>query len=124
MQNIGFLMTRLINVSCGYSLEVPRQGASYEYKKLLIYGEISKFVIYCKISMHDLKEIFLQDQRIISGLKEDINKLEKILSELRLSADKALQEKDSLKKELDKAKIHVGAAVKLSDAESKCTKNP
>ena len=62
-----------------------------------------------------------QDQRIISGLKEDINKLEKILSELRLSADKALQEKDSLKKELDKAKIHMGAAVKLSDAESKFT---
>ena len=66
----------------------------------------------------------LQDQRIISGLKEDINKLEKILSELRLSADKALQEKDGLKKELDKAKIHVGAAVKLSDAESKYCNDP
>lgn len=41
------------------------------------------------------------------------------MSELRLSADKALQEKDSLQKDLNKAKIHVGAAAKLTEAESK-----
>lgn len=71
----------------------------------------------------ELERVKAEDQRIISGLKEDINKLEKILSELRLSADKALQEKDGLKKELDKAKIHVGAAVKLSDAEKQSKAN-
>lgn len=34
---------------------------------------------------------FHQDQRIISSQREEIAKLEKILSELRLSADKALK---------------------------------
>lgn len=34
---------------------------------------------------------FHQDQRIISAQREEIAKLEKILSELRLSADKALK---------------------------------
>lgn len=63
---------------------------------------------------------FYQDQRIISSLHDEISKLEKILSELRLSADKALQDNDSLKSELNKAKVHMGAAVKLTEAESKC----
>jgi hypothetical protein len=45
--------------------------------------------------------------------------LEKILSELRLSADKALQDNENLKAELSKAKVHMGAAAKLTEAESK-----
>lgn len=66
--------------------------------------------------------VLLQDQRVISTLREEIAKLEKILSELRLSADKALQDNDSLKAELGKAKVHMGAAEKLTESESRLMK--
>lgn len=41
--------------------------------------------------MSDLIKIHLQDQRQIDALNGEINKLKKILSELRLSADKSLK---------------------------------
>ena len=52
-------------------------------------------------------------------MKDEISKLEKILAELRLSADSAMKENESLKDELTKAKVHTGAAVKLTEKESK-----
>ena len=61
---------------------------------------------------------FLQDQRIITSLKDEISKLEKILAELRLSADTALKENEILKEELGRAQVHAGAAVKLTETES------
>ncbi|KAL4223742.1 histidine permease [Mactra antiquata] len=65
----------------------------------------------------ELERVKTEDQRVISTLKDEISKLEKILSELRLSADKALKDNESLKADLDKARIHVGAAGKLTEAE-------
>ncbi|XP_060569865.1 huntingtin-interacting protein 1-like isoform X2 [Ruditapes philippinarum] len=65
----------------------------------------------------ELERVKSEDQRIISSLRDDISKLEKILSELRLSADKALQDNENLKAELSKAKVHMGAAAKLTEAE-------
>ncbi|XP_053376325.1 huntingtin-interacting protein 1-like isoform X2 [Mercenaria mercenaria] len=65
----------------------------------------------------ELERVKSEDQRIIQSLRDEISKLEKILSELRLSADKALQDNDNLKAELSKAKVHMGAAVKLTEAE-------
>ena len=32
------------NIHCGYSLEVPHQGASNEYDMLFFYGEIRKLI--------------------------------------------------------------------------------
>ena len=65
----------------------------------------------------EIERLKLEDQKIMAAQKEEIVRLEKILSELRLSADRALKDNDELKKKLDKASIHVGAAVKLTEAE-------
>ncbi|KAK3598340.1 hypothetical protein CHS0354_026598 [Potamilus streckersoni] len=65
----------------------------------------------------ELERVKAEDQKTISALKEEISKLEKILSELRVSADKALKENNSLQKQLAEAKILAGASVKLTEAE-------
>ncbi|XP_021375645.1 huntingtin-interacting protein 1-like isoform X2 [Mizuhopecten yessoensis] len=69
----------------------------------------------------ELERVRTEDMKIITAQKEEIAKLEKILSELRLSADKSLKENDSLKKKLEEASVHAGASVKLSESE-KATK--
>ncbi|XP_050411276.1 huntingtin-interacting protein 1 isoform X1 [Patella vulgata] len=71
----------------------------------------------------ELQRVKAEDQRVILSLKDEINKLEKILSELRLSADKALKENDSLKKEVEEARVAVIAAEKLGDAEKQSKAN-
>ncbi|XP_052799561.1 huntingtin-interacting protein 1-like isoform X2 [Mya arenaria] len=65
----------------------------------------------------ELERVKTEDQRVITSLRDDISKLEKILSELRLSADKALQDNEKLKSELGEAQIHVGAAGRLLESE-------
>ncbi|XP_060065039.1 huntingtin-interacting protein 1-like [Ylistrum balloti] len=69
----------------------------------------------------ELERMRAEDMKIITAQKEEIAKLEKILSELRLSAEKSLKENDSLKKKLEEASVHAGAALKLSESE-KATK--
>jgi len=56
---------------------------------------------------------------VIASLREDISRLEKILSELRVSADKALKNNEELKQQLGQAQVHAGAATQLVDAQSK-----
>ena len=67
----------------------------------------------------ELIRVKTEDERVINTLKDEISKLEKILSELRLSAEKALKDNESLKADLSKAKVHLGAAGKLVESESK-----
>lgn len=69
----------------------------------------------------ELERMRNEDMKIITAQKEEIARLEKILSELRHSAEKSLKENDSLKKKLEEASVHAGAAVKLSESE-KATK--
>ncbi|XP_052228996.1 huntingtin-interacting protein 1-like isoform X2 [Dreissena polymorpha] len=65
----------------------------------------------------ELQRVKSEDQRVIGLLREEICKLEKILSELRLSADKSLKDNEKLKADLARAQVHTGAAGKLVEAE-------
>lgn len=80
----------------------------------LLIERLKKEIQYLKAEIERLK---VEDQKILAAQKEEIARLEKILSELRLSADRSLKENDELKKKLEKATVHVGAAVKLTEAE-------
>lgn len=71
----------------------------------------------------EIERIKFEDQRIISAQREEIAKLEKILSELRLSADKALKENESTKKRLEEATANAGAVAKLAEAEKNAKAN-
>ncbi|XP_048733074.1 huntingtin-interacting protein 1-like isoform X3 [Ostrea edulis] len=65
----------------------------------------------------EIERIKFEDQRVISAQMQKIAELEKILSELRLSADKALKENESTKKRLEEASLNAGALAKLAEAE-------
>nr|XP_022336836.1 huntingtin-interacting protein 1-like isoform X2 [Crassostrea virginica] len=71
----------------------------------------------------EIERIKFEDQRIISAQREEISKLEKILSELRLSADKALKENESTKRRLEEATANAGAVAKLAEAEKHAKAN-
>jgi len=77
--------------------------------------------------IHLLKEelgrVRAEDHRVISGLKEEISRLEKILSELRLSANKSLKENEDLKKDVDQLKADAVMATKLPEAEKNAKAN-
>ncbi|CAC5398125.1 HIP1 [Mytilus coruscus] len=80
-----------------------------------IIERLTKEIQYLRSEIERLK---LEDQKILSAQKEEIARLEKILSELRLSADRSLKDNDELKKRLKQTEtVHVGAATKLADAE-------
>ncbi|XP_061162711.1 huntingtin-interacting protein 1-like [Saccostrea echinata] len=65
----------------------------------------------------EIERIKFEDARIIAAQKEEIAKLEKILSELRLSADKAMKENESTRIKLEEATVNTGAIAKLAEAE-------
>ncbi|XP_059171925.1 huntingtin-interacting protein 1-like isoform X2 [Physella acuta] len=71
----------------------------------------------------ELNRLRVEDQRIISGLNDEISKLEKILSELRLSANKSLKENEGLKKDIEQLKADALAASKLPEAEKHAKAN-
>ncbi|KAK7487938.1 hypothetical protein BaRGS_00020839, partial [Batillaria attramentaria] len=71
----------------------------------------------------ELERVKVEDQRQISALTDEVNKLKKILSELRLSADKSLKENEMLKKDLEVAKAEADAASKLPEAEKSAKAN-
>ncbi|GFO06726.1 huntingtin-interacting protein 1, partial [Plakobranchus ocellatus] len=69
-----------------------------------------------RLLKEELGRVRAEDHRVITGLKEDISKLEKILSELRLSADKSFKENEELKRNLDPLKTDADAAEKQAKA--------
>ncbi|XP_041349097.1 huntingtin-interacting protein 1-like isoform X2 [Gigantopelta aegis] len=71
----------------------------------------------------ELQRVKTEDHRIIVSLKDEISKLEKILSELRLSADQHLKENESLRKELEESQASLDALAKLPDAEKQAKAN-
>ncbi|XP_025089296.1 huntingtin-interacting protein 1-like isoform X2 [Pomacea canaliculata] len=71
----------------------------------------------------ELERVKMEDQRQIDALNGEINKLKKILSELRLSADKSLKENEMLKRDLEIARAESEAASKLPEAEKNAKAN-
>lgn len=71
----------------------------------------------------ELERLRLADQRQIDALTDEVNKLKKILSELRLSADKSLKENEMLKRDLEVARAETEAASKLPEAEKNAKAN-
>ncbi|CAL1534396.1 unnamed protein product [Lymnaea stagnalis] len=71
----------------------------------------------------ELGRVRAEDHKIIMGLKEEISKLEKILSELRLSANKSLKENEGLKKDVEQLKADALSASKLPEAEKHAKAN-
>ncbi|XP_062614354.1 huntingtin-interacting protein 1-like isoform X3 [Saccostrea cucullata] len=71
----------------------------------------------------EIERIKFEDARIIAAQKEEIAKLEKILSELRLSADKAMKETESTRIKLEEATVNAGAMAKLAEAEKHAKAN-
>ncbi|GFR93599.1 huntingtin-interacting protein 1 [Elysia marginata] len=69
-----------------------------------------------RLLKEELGRVRAEDHRIITGLQEDISKLEKILSELRLSADKSFKENEELKKNIDPLKTDAESAEKQAKA--------
>ncbi|XP_067687684.1 huntingtin-interacting protein 1-like isoform X6 [Haliotis asinina] len=81
---------------------------------------LQREIEFLKQEMHRMKT---EDGRIIQSLKDEISKMEKLLSELRLSADKALKDSETLKKERDEAQASLDALAKLPEAEKQAKAN-
>uniref|UniRef100_A0A0B7B1J1 I/LWEQ domain-containing protein n=1 Tax=Arion vulgaris TaxID=1028688 RepID=A0A0B7B1J1_9EUPU len=76
-----------------------------------------------RLLKEELGRVRAEDHKIISGLKEEIVKLEKILSELRLSANKSLKENEGLKKDIEQLKSDVVASSKVPELEKQAKAN-
>ncbi|BFZ18726.1 hypothetical protein BsWGS_21765 [Bradybaena similaris] len=76
-----------------------------------------------KLLKEELGRVRAEDHRIIASLKEQIVQLEKILSELRLSANKSLKENEGLKKDIEQLKADAVAVYKLPEIEKQAKAN-